>query len=93
MPSPFPGMDPHLENPTIWPGVHQRIITYAGDRLPAAVTPRYYVEIGERVFLESSERDIYPDIALKEGREPAPARRAGPEATPSGSASRPHRTP
>jgi hypothetical protein len=26
MPSPFPGMDPYLENPEFWPGVHNRLI-------------------------------------------------------------------
>lgn len=27
MPSPFPGMDPYLEEPRRWPDVHQRLIT------------------------------------------------------------------
>ena len=29
MPSPFPGMDPYLEKPALWPDIHQRI----GDKL------------------------------------------------------------
>ena len=28
MPSPFPGMDPYLEHPAWWGGVHQRLITH-----------------------------------------------------------------
>ena len=27
MPSPFPGMNPYLENPELWPEVHHRLIT------------------------------------------------------------------
>ena len=28
MPSPFPGMDPYLEHPALWPSVHQGLITF-----------------------------------------------------------------
>ena len=31
--SPFPGMDPYLEHPALWPGVHQSLITYLRDAL------------------------------------------------------------
>jgi hypothetical protein len=27
MPSPFPGMDPYLEAPELWPDVHHRLIS------------------------------------------------------------------
>jgi hypothetical protein len=27
MPSPFPGMDPYLEHPAVFPGLHSRLIT------------------------------------------------------------------
>ncbi|HEY9607995.1 MAG TPA: DUF4058 family protein [Allocoleopsis sp.] len=27
MPSPFPGLDPYLENPELWSEVHHRLIT------------------------------------------------------------------
>jgi Protein of unknown function (DUF4058) len=33
MPSPFPGMDPYLEEPSQWPGVPQRLITYMADAM------------------------------------------------------------
>ena len=32
MPSPFPGMDPYLENPGLWPVVHHRLIKGKGLR-------------------------------------------------------------
>ena len=33
MPSPFPGMDPYLEEPVLWSTLHQRLITYIADDL------------------------------------------------------------
>ncbi|WP_143437986.1 DUF4058 family protein, partial [Hydrocoleum sp. CS-953] len=27
MPSPFPGMDPYLEHPDLWPGLHLFLIS------------------------------------------------------------------
>lgn len=41
MPSPFPGMDPYLEHPARWPGVHQRLMTYIADTLNIALPPHY----------------------------------------------------
>jgi len=46
MSSPFPGMDPYLEEPARWPDVHQRLITYIADALQPQVRPRYYARIG-----------------------------------------------
>ena len=33
MPSPFPGMDPYLENPDLWSEVHSRLIVAISDAL------------------------------------------------------------
>ena len=46
MPSPFPGMDPYLEEPRRWPDVHQSLITYIRDALQPAVRPRYFARHG-----------------------------------------------
>ena len=46
MPSPFPGMDPYLEEPRRWPDVHQRLITYLTDALQPAIRPRHHVRHG-----------------------------------------------
>src|SRR4051794_21829204 len=51
MPSPFPGMDPYLENPALWPDFHARFITIASDFLAERLRPRYVVGIEERVYL------------------------------------------
>ncbi len=74
MPSPFPGMDPYLEEPARWPDVHQRLITYIADALQPQVRPRYHARIGERVYILQRPRAMYPDVILtrRPVREPAP---------------------
>jgi len=73
MPSPFPGMDPYLENPAWWPSVHQRLITYIGDVLSSLMPSHYVVNIGERVYVLKPEQWIYPDVVvLQTPLRPAP---------------------
>src|SRR5438445_13033337 len=64
MASPFPGMDPYLEDPALWPGVHESLIVYSRDALQPLLLPRYYVEVGERIYLEDPREIIYPDAAI-----------------------------
>jgi hypothetical protein len=73
MPSPFPGMDPHLEELARWPDVHQRLITYIADALQSQVRPRYHARIGERIYILQPPRAMYPDIILTQRpvKEPA----------------------
>lgn len=66
MPSPFPGMDPYLENPPLWPSVHQGLITFAWTALNAGLPSHYVATIGERLYVVQAERDIYPDIFVLE---------------------------
>lgn len=66
MPSPFPGMDPYLEEPVLWPGVHQRLITCMAAALNAELPAHYAADIGERPYVLQEERDIYPDVAVLE---------------------------
>jgi hypothetical protein len=66
MPSPFPGMDPYLEHPALWPGVHQGLITFMGSALNALLPPTYVASIGERLYVVQPERDLYPDVAVLE---------------------------
>lgn len=78
--SPFPGMDPFLEQPARWNSVHTRLINAISDQLAALVSPHFYVEIEERIVLSSTapeERSLYfePDIYLTRGR-PTPAQPA-----------------
>ncbi len=50
MPSPFPGMDPYLEEPVRWPDVHHGIISELQSHLNRDIRPRYYVRIEVRVI-------------------------------------------
>lgn len=54
MPLIFPGMDPYLENPAIFPGIHKPMVVYLADRLAARIRPRYVASVCERVYMESS---------------------------------------
>src|SRR3989442_1271435 len=49
MPSPFPGMDPYLEHPNLFPGLHNRLVAVLSESLQAKLPPPYFAEIGERV--------------------------------------------
>jgi hypothetical protein len=60
-------MDPYLEQPSLWPDVHSRLIVALADVLAPMVSPRYYVAVEERVYLaQPEERRLVgqPDVAL-----------------------------
>ncbi len=59
MPSPFPGMDPYLEKPGLWPDVHHSLISAYRDLLAAQLRPKYLVQIDERAYI-TEESDDYP---------------------------------
>jgi hypothetical protein len=60
-------MDPYLEHPTIFPGLHNRLIAGLSEALQAALPPPYFAEIGERVWVEVSQRYIEPDASIFRG--------------------------
>ena len=67
MPSPFPGMDPYLEHPFIWPGLHNRLIVAIADEISAQVSQRYYVDIEQRVYvgeLDDPRSSKRPDVSV-----------------------------
>lgn len=66
----FPGMDPYLEKPQIWPGNHNRLMVYIADHLQPQLRPRYVASVEERVYVEGPGREIIPDVHLK--RRPRP---------------------
>lgn len=55
MPSPFPGMNPYLEAPTLWSGVHHWLITEIARSLLPQLRPRYFVAVEERVYETSGD--------------------------------------
>ena len=76
MPSPFPGMDPYLEQ--FWRDIHARCIIYVADQLQAHLPADLRARVEERVVVEPSfgtARSVYPDIRVVErGRARATAR-------------------
>lgn len=58
MSSPFPGMDPYLEEPAIWGGVHSRLINSMSDYLGERVAPDFWVDIESVYEEEYRERTI-----------------------------------
>ncbi len=64
MPSPFPGMDPWLESPAIFPDLHHRLIAYLGEALNEVLPKPYYSTIANRIYVESSDRLIEPDVSI-----------------------------
>ncbi len=65
MPSPFPGMDPYLEAPSHWPGLHDLLIVLTVGKLQSELNERgYYVNPGERVWVTEPSRSIDPDVAV-----------------------------
>ncbi len=51
VPSPFPGMDPYLEDPSVSMDFHERFITYCSDALNDRLPDAYETRIEERVNL------------------------------------------
>ena len=62
MPGPFPGMDPYLEDPAIFPDLHDSLIAYLREALNAQLPPPYYATINARVWVEPSRRFVEPDV-------------------------------
>jgi hypothetical protein len=65
--SPFPGMDPYLEEH--WGDVHSRLVIYACDQLQDLLPGALLARVEERVFVESDEgwkRTVYPDVRVIE---------------------------
>ncbi|MBE9116861.1 DUF4058 family protein [Lusitaniella coriacea LEGE 07157] len=71
MPSPFPGMDPYLEQPDFWSEVHNRLIVAIADCLVSQVRPKYRVAIEKRIYRVDPENDDnnllvgIPDVTVK----------------------------
>jgi hypothetical protein len=64
----FPGMDPWLEHPDLWPDVHNSLITAMRDTLAPLVRPRYFVGVESRTtVLTGLDVDLIyrPDVAIR----------------------------
>src|SRR5262245_58890175 len=70
MPSPFPGMDPYLEDH--WRDIHARLVIYICDALQEGLPSSLRARVEERVMLETPEglsvEDRFPDVRVVEYR-------------------------
>ncbi|NJN21416.1 MAG: DUF4058 family protein [Leptolyngbya sp. RL_3_1] len=69
MPSPFPGMDPYLEHPELWAGVHHWLITMMAEELVPQLRPKYRVAIEVRMMQSVGDSAVLvgiPDVAVRQ---------------------------
>lgn len=68
MPSPFPGMNPYLEHPELWPEVHSRLIIAIADAIFPHLRPQYRVAVEKRVYQMIDDGSILvgiPDVIVR----------------------------
>jgi hypothetical protein len=68
MPSPFVGMDPYLEDPAIFPDLHDSVIFCLRQTINELLPPPYFASIGSRAWIETAHRPIGPDVKVLEPR-------------------------
>jgi hypothetical protein len=57
MPSPFPGMNPYLEQDDAWHDFHERLMPALAEALLPQVRPRYIVKLDEHMFIHELPAD------------------------------------
>ncbi len=72
MPSPFPGMNPYLEQDDAWHNFHQQFIPLVGQMIVPQVRPSYIVKVEEHVFIHERsavEREFLgrADVSVERG--------------------------
>ena len=81
MPSPFPGMDPYLEAPYIWPDLHNALASELRNELNQSLPNPYYARLEMRPELGITEdrgpsHRIVPDVTVVRRPEPLHEQRA-----------------
>ena len=71
--SPFPGMDPYLESPDIWPDVHASLASIFREQLNPLLIPKYTAELDSQIVIDRVGEDMplyqigaVPDVAISE---------------------------
>lgn len=77
MASPFPGMNPYLEQEDVWHDFHERFIPHVAETLLPQVRPNYIVKLDEHAYiheLPSNERRLLgrADVAVARSGSPLP---------------------
>jgi hypothetical protein len=69
MPSPFPGMNPYLEQRHFWPKVHNWLIMIMAESLIPQLLPKYIVDTEIEVYLTTPEEELsigIPDVTVQQ---------------------------
>ncbi|AWM41375.1 hypothetical protein GobsT_75900 [Gemmata obscuriglobus] len=64
MPSPFPGMDPYLETPKLWPAFQHQLLACLYQILLPGLVDRYRARVGTRTY--TSEMPLFTSIVREE---------------------------
>lgn len=67
MRSPFPGMNPYLENSELWSEVHSRLIVAIADDLADHLSEKYRVAIEKRTYFSGGDDSLLvgiPDVSV-----------------------------
>ncbi|MEM7131878.1 MAG: DUF4058 family protein [Chloroflexota bacterium] len=70
MPSPFPGMDPYLEQRKLWVDFHNRLADEIGAQLNTQIRPNYFARLTPYVTYDTIEigksklRGVRPDVGV-----------------------------
>jgi len=67
MPSPFPGMDPYLEAPSLWASFHHHLATWLYQSLLPGLVDRYRARVGQRIYC--TEQPLFTSVVREEHHE------------------------
>ncbi|MCX7387781.1 MAG: DUF4058 family protein [Planctomycetales bacterium] len=68
MATPFLGMDPYLEHPILWTGVHSGLINAIRGQIAPGLRPRYVASVEERVMIDIPKMQRIPDLWIQKAR-------------------------
>lgn len=74
MTCPFPGMDPFIERPEIFPDFHDRLVTFLCGLLQPLLRPRYAALMQDRLYVVRDDQARKPDVTIVRAADRAPRR-------------------
>jgi hypothetical protein len=77
VPSPFPGMNPYLEQEDVWHDFHERFMPAAAEMLLPQVRPNYIIKLDEHAYIHELPADQRrlagrPDVSVVQARSNRP---------------------
>ena len=72
--SPFPGMDPYLESPSLWPDVHNSLMNIFREQLAPLLAPKYIAQLDTQIVVERFDdgsfttEHVLPDVTIARNR-------------------------